>query len=206
MSLERILGLSGACALALFGIVFIAELSSRADMAFRQQAAAEKTGTALAQQLAVDKTPTHLVIHLDRGVLPDCLGAGWSEVKAQPGMGVASVARMATLHLVGSPPKADMVALTVEPVFVHGDPSQRVRVSTRRRRLGEWLLTRPGTQILRFATPPEAHSGQGDLELELEFPDAGALRPENAASKFVQQVAIRLDQVEVVAAGEGARL
>jgi hypothetical protein len=186
--------LAGTGAAAAFGLVFLIHLCGRADAALRRQEDAEAGGSALQQQLTIDRSPRRLAIYLNRGVLPDCLDGGWSDERTQPGEGVQSVSRVASLKLVGAPPTATEVALTFEPIMAAGRPFQRVRVAAGGRHVGEWMFTTPGAQTVRLGLPPTAK--EAALVLTLEFPDARPLHSEGA-SRYARKVAIRLDRIEV---------
>jgi hypothetical protein len=199
MILLRTAGRLGLVATAALTLAVLLELSHRADGALRAHEAADQAGTSAADAMSTERETSRLVIHLDRGLAPNCLVEGWSG--AEPNFGVWSVGHRAVLKLGGLQAGPAEVALTLQPFSVPGRPVQRVSVRAQGRPLGDWSLTGSAVRTLHLSVPADARAATGEVVLELALPDADAPARRVAGSKDGREIAINLKRIEASAGG-----
>lgn len=189
MSLQRIAAWAGLIVLVVVGGFLLLLLVRRADAAYANQlhaASAPPPASAAAWAQAY---------HFDHAAAPRAvLGAGWSD--PEPQAGVWSRDRQAVLRLPVPLAGPAEVALTVDAFVAPGRPFQRVTARVGDRTLGEWRLTKVGTDTLRFAVPAELRGSGGDLEVQLALPDADS-PAKVQGSTDARLLAIKLHRIDV---------
>jgi len=194
MRLDRTAAGLGLVALVVIGGFMFLQLTRKAQAAY--------TNRQVSAAAATDASPPasagwRQVLFFDHGTAPaGALGEGWST--PEPGSGVWSNAQRTTLQLPPSPyPGSIDVALTVEPFVIPARPFQRVRARAGARTLGEWRLTSAGITTLHVGVPAELRGPAGDLQLQLDLPDAASPAKLMKDVMDTRLLAIRLHRIAI---------
>lgn len=194
MTLARVYGRAAIVVLLVIAAWWLLQLSRRADLAIYGHALTEAAGGAPADTLTSERQPSRLVLHLDRGITPAALVAGWSASERNDG--VWSMGHRAELKLGGLPAGAAQVTLTAEAFLPAGLPAQRVTVRAQGRTLSAWRLTTPGFRELALQVPADARAPNGDIVLQLDLPDADSPARRAPGATDGRVLAVKLKRVE----------
>jgi hypothetical protein len=194
--MTRLRSLAGAFAIVAVVVIsgfLVVELVRKADAAVAHREAVAATGDASPPPTAAWRQE----LYFDRSKPPaHALGEGWSTPES--GSGVWSNAPAATLRLHPPPyPGGVAVALAVEPFVIPARPFQRVRVRVGGRALGEWRLTTAEVTTLQVQVPADLRGPAGELQLQLELPDAASPAKLMKGVLDPRLLAIRLHRVAV---------
>jgi hypothetical protein len=170
INLQRNAARLGVLALVVLAAFMFLQLTRKAQAVYASQRNAGALAAGETESSPPPSAAWRQVLFFDRGAAPAAaLVEGWSS--PDPGAGVSSNAHRATLLLPPSPyPGAVDVALTVEPFIAPARPFQRVTARIGAQTLGEWRLTKAET--LHVRVPAELRGPAGDLQLQLDLPDA----------------------------------
>ena len=188
----RIAARLGLVVLLVVGGFLLQQLVRKADHAHasRRAAPAAEAGA------PPDAAAWRQTLRLDRGAPPaGLLVSGWSA--PEPGSGVWSSGPVAALRLPPTPVRDKAkVALLVEAFVAPTRPFQQVRVRAGTRTLGEWRLTSSAITPLEFSAPAELLGPAGELDLQIDLPDADSPSRHVKDSTDPRRLAIKLHRVE----------
>jgi hypothetical protein len=190
VSFERTAARLGLAGLAVIAVFLLLQLGVKADHAVANRSVA-----------AAPRTPAEAVwrsgLSFDSSTRPaGLLVRGW--FAPELGSGVWSSGKDAVLKVPASLlPGPSNVALAVEPFVAPTVPVQRVRVRAGARVLGEWRLTRAGMTSLDVQIPAELRGPAGDVDLQLELPDAAPPKGHVEGSQDVRVLAIKLRRMDL---------
>jgi hypothetical protein len=189
------------------GVLVVVGISLLAQLAGRAERSAQSAALAMAarENAAVIRTASGVTIQFDQLRRSDSLMRGWFD--PEPPAGVWSDGREAVLKLPVPPAGGDLdVAFKLQPFLAPGLPAQRVVVRTGGSELTTWRLASGEPQTVHATVPRALRSGDANIELHLELPDADA-PSHRMDSNDARLLAIRVQRVDLatVAADMDAR-